>query len=270
MSRFVSRRTAARRFLVVIAAAGSVLGTVWKGIRLHAPRAASAGQPALQPFGTPSPTPRARVRRAQPVQPDTTASPTPSDPPTARAVPFDSPAPSPTPRAVIPGRAAMDPWNRRPLSPMTTGTPRPRPSRNSRRPGPRRAFVRAERRPPTARTTRDLVRARQAAPPTTKTRTSASPRTRRARRRCRPTTSSSTWRAIIICARNTPRPPPNTSVTWGSSPTASSGRLPIGGWARCYRLLKKADPGAFVLPAARHRLSGRRIRRPRQFAVGVD
>ena len=135
MSRSVSGCPPARRFLVVLVAAGSVLGLVGK------PPAARAQQgqdsPVLQPFGAvPTPTPRPRVRRAQPAQPlDNAASPTPADPPTARAVPFDSPAATAAPAAPrritheTPAAAADE------TPAWMTRAPAPTPARRYPRPG---------------------------------------------------------------------------------------------------------------------------------------
>ncbi|MBE7219126.1 MAG: tetratricopeptide repeat protein [Caulobacteraceae bacterium] len=70
----------------------------------------------LQPFGAPTPTPtaRPRVRRAQPVTADSAAgSPTPAEPPTARAVPFDSPAPG----GAAPSRRYPRPGDNGPVEP---------------------------------------------------------------------------------------------------------------------------------------------------------
>ncbi len=101
MSRCVPRRPSAHSLLVVIAAAGSTLGAVGTVSSVRAQQAQDSQ--VLQPFGVPTPTPRPRVRRAQPIPADTAAAPTPAEPPTARAVPFDSPTPAPSRRYPRPG-----------------------------------------------------------------------------------------------------------------------------------------------------------------------
>ena len=128
MRSFVSwnRRLALRSAsLCVLLAAGGWAGTP------AAVRAQDA-TPRLQPFGAvPSPTPRRpQVRRAQPVVPDnaTTTSPVPAEVPQARAVPFDSPAPSRRP-APAPDADDTPAWMARVPSPTPAASPRryPRP-----------------------------------------------------------------------------------------------------------------------------------------------
>ena len=88
--------------------------------------------------------------------------------------------------------------------------------------------------------------ARQSATATAAT-TSASPRRRPARRRRRRRKCSSTSPTTFTCGSNTSRLPPSTSVTSGSSPTASSGRPRSGGWASATATLKRTVGGAFGL-----------------------
>ncbi len=241
MSRFVPRRKSARRFLIVIAAAGSILAS-WESDR----RRAQDG-PGLQPFATPSPTPRQRVRRAQPSERTTPRSPTPDDPPTARAVPFDSPAPSATPRRPTPDAVPVAPLS----APRRRRTRRadevvpddhddatPSPSRSESTPRPL---------PPRIRPHGSTVHTRHGGHGNA----AASPR--------RPAvTANDDDSTDIRIAPHAPGAPavsaedqqfdlagdfflrkeytqaasPTTSVTWASTPTASSGRLLTGGWGK--------------------------------------